>query len=185
MRLTLKTTLLTKILLSVFGLYHLVVMLLMPNLTSFLGRELERWIAPYGNSVGLNATWNFFSPDPAHTMYLRYRVYYESAEGEELREPDEFYIPETKELPVKDFTLKRHLYAMRFMIIDPKRLETVLGPWLCRQYPQASLIEMQHFVESVPPLHEARLFEEVPLRELSEQYQTFRVEARCLPQGNL
>lgn len=171
--------LLAKLFLSLFGIYHLVVMLWMPNLGSFLGRELEPIIAPYGNVVGLNASWNFFSPDPAHTMYLRYRVYFESPEGEELEEPIEAFIPETKEKPVRSFTKKRHLYAMRFMIMDPTRLETILGPWLCRQYPKASMIEMQHFVESVPPLQEARLFNEVPLQELSQQFQTFRVETRC------
>src|SRR4051812_36520058 len=62
-------------LISVLICFHLVVILVLPNSSSFLGRALEPWIVPYANLLGLNVTWNFFAPDPAHTMYINYFVH--------------------------------------------------------------------------------------------------------------
>ncbi|MFP5519741.1 MAG: hypothetical protein ACLGGX_07550 [Bdellovibrionia bacterium] len=168
-----------KVILSLAIVYHLLVMILMPNLASFPGRRFQAWIAPYGNIIGLNASWNFFSPDPAHTMYLKYLVFFEDEQGNEVKEPEEYTIPPQKAEPVRDIREKRYLYAMRFMILDPNRLKNIMGPWLCKQHSGASSISMEHVIETVPPLEEAMTFEKMTLKELSREIQYVNLSVNC------
>lgn len=137
-----------RILLSGFLCYHLIVIAVLANGASYLGRSLDSWISPYGNFFGFNVAWNFFAPDPAHTMYIEYFVHFE----DESRDPVEGYIPPEKEKIVIDSSKRRFLYAMRFMIIDEKRLKVILGPYLCRQYPGASSVHIKNILEPIPNL---------------------------------
>ncbi|MCX7977885.1 MAG: hypothetical protein N2578_02655, partial [Bdellovibrionaceae bacterium] len=57
------------VLFSVWIVYHIVVISVIPNQSNFLNRYFEKAIVPYASQLGMNASWNFFSPDPAHTMY--------------------------------------------------------------------------------------------------------------------
>lgn len=179
-----KFILVVKGILTLWILFHLLVVLVMPNLGSYVGRTLQKYLTPYGNSIGLNASWNFFSPDPAHTMYLRYTAYFENENGEELQEPQEHYFPESGEKPVHDIRQKRNLYAMRFMILDSQRLKTVLGPWLCRQHPQASRIYMEHVIQTVAPLDEAQAFQDRSMKDLSQEIPYVNAVLNCHQAGD-
>ncbi len=137
-----------RILFSVLICYHLIAVAVLANSGSFLGRALDPWIAPYGNFLGLNVAWNFFAPDPAHTMYIHYFVHFD----DESRESIEGFIPPEKEKIVVDSSKRRFLYAMRFMIIDEKRLKVILGPYLCRQYQGASSVHIKNILEPIPNL---------------------------------
>ncbi len=141
-----------QILLSILICFHLIAILVLPNNSSFLGRSLDRWLTPYGNLFGFQVAWNFFAPDPAHTMYIHYFVHFDSAEGEEPKETIEGYIPPEKEEIVIDSSKRRFLYAMRFMIIDEKRLKVILGPFLCRRHPGASSIRVENILEPIQNL---------------------------------
>lgn len=107
--------------------------------------------------MGLNTTWNFFSPDPANTMYFHYHVYFENEQGEETKEPAEGYIPEEKNTIVTDGSRRRMLYAIRFLMLDEKRIPLLLVPWLCQKYAGASRIRLNWVVEKIPSLDEAVL----------------------------
>jgi hypothetical protein len=137
-----------RILLSIFICYQLLAVLVLANGGSYLGRRLDRWITPYGNLFGFNTTWNFFAPDPAHTMYIHYYVHFEDSS----KEPLEGYIPPEKEKIVIDSSKRRFLYAMRFMIIDEKRLKVILGPFLCRQHEGAASVHVENILEPIPNL---------------------------------
>jgi hypothetical protein len=157
---------LKKILLSAFICFHLIVIVVLANGSSFLGRHLAPILLPYANTLGLNATWNFFSPDPAHTMFYRMRIFFEDANGEDLREPEELYFPPEKGQIVVNSSKRRMLYAMRFLTLDPTRLKSILGPWLCRQYPGATRVKMEHFIHEIPGLDAAMAHIDQPLSEL-------------------
>ncbi|WII71005.1 hypothetical protein QJS83_11085 [Bdellovibrio sp. 22V] len=154
-------------------------MLVMPNVGAYFGRVTSKFITPYANTVGLNASWNFFSPDPAHTMYIRYVVRYLDEEGNETKESVEGFFPEEKNLGISSPFRKRELYAMRFMVIDPKRLRVLLGPWLCRQYPEATSIEMEHVIETVPPLDQVVTLKDETVKDLSQELQFIREYHSC------
>ncbi|MFN7454664.1 MAG: hypothetical protein ACK5RO_08385 [Pseudobdellovibrionaceae bacterium] len=147
----------SKLLLSLFLIYHVITMVVLANGSSYLGRSLGPWLTPYANSLGLNTTWNFFSPDPAHTMYLRVVVRFLDAFGVEQKESIEFYVPPGKEKISLDSGERRFLYTMRFMLLDPRRLETVIAPYFCREFPEASEIFIEHILEKIPNLDSAQV----------------------------
>lgn len=174
-----KAVLTLKVLLSLAICFHLLVMIVMPNGASYAGRNLSPVIGAYGSILGLNVSWNFFSPDPAHTMYLKFTVYFEDENRQELKEPLELFFPEEKDQGVWDLSRRRELYAMRYMVIDPRRVDLILGPWLCRAYPEASSVRIEHIVNAIPSLDEAVLFRESAVRDLGREYDFVSKEFRC------
>lgn len=175
-----RAKLLVKIILSGWIVYNIFAMLVMPNLGAYFGRSSSRFITPYANTVGLNASWNFFSPDPAHTMYIRYRINYLDSEGFPVKDSIEGFFPAEKNHGVSSLTRKRELYVMRFMVIDPRRLKSFMGPWLCHQYPQATSVEMEHVVETVPSLDQVVAFKSEGVAALSKEIQFTRESVSCI-----
>lgn len=149
-----KATSTLKAIISIFLIFHLMTIVVMANGGSYLGRKLS-FLVPYANSIGLNTTWNFFSPDPAHTMYFRSIVYFEDENGENIKDPEEEYFPPERTNVVIDGTKRRLLYAMRFLMIDTVRIEMLLGPWLCRSHPGSTSLTIEQTIETIPPLDRA------------------------------
>lgn len=179
---TKRAALILKALLSLWIVYNIVVIIVMPNAGSYFGRVTSRFIGPYANAVGLNAGWNFFSPDPAHTMYIRYMVYFNNPtdpDAEPLKEPIEGYFPAEKNKMISSVFRSRELYLMRFMIIDKRHLKNLFGAWLCRQYPGASSVDMEHVIETVAMLDEAAAFKDESMAELSKELQFVAERFRC------
>lgn len=174
-----KAKLLFKALLSLWIVYNIFTMLVMPNVGAYFGRVASRFITPYANTVGLNASWNFFSPDPAHTMYIRYIVRYLDADGNDIKEAVEGYFPKEMNQGISSPVRKRELYAMRFMVIEPKRLRVFLGPWLCRQHPGATSVEMEHVIETVPLLDQVVTLKSEAVKDLSQELQYIRENYSC------
>ena len=135
-------------------LFHLLAMIVLANGGSFLGRTLQHVVVPYGNLISINTTWNFFSPDPTSTLYLKYMVEFYDLDGNETHDSIEAYISTGKEKIALESSERRFLYAIRFLLLDEKRLETVLGPWLCRKYPGSTAINIEQFWRQVPSLDE-------------------------------
>lgn len=160
-------------------MYHLAVITVLANGGSFLARYWTPYLIPYANTFGLNNTWNFYSPDPAHTMYLEYRVRFDDEQGNEVKEPIEGYLPPEKDQIVVDSSKRRLLYAMRFLMLDPDRLNSLMSPWLCRQYPGASEIAITHQLEAIPSLDSAIVHMDTPVKELKEIVQTGRNVFNC------
>lgn len=131
--------------LSVVIVYILTVAIVMPNGTSFLGRKLSPIILDFANQFGFSVNWNFFAPDPAHTMYISYVVNF----TDDSKESIQGYIPPEKEKIVVDASERRFLYAMRFMIVDDRRLKKILGPFLCRKFTGASSVYIRSVLEPI------------------------------------
>lgn len=131
----------------------------MANGSSFLGRHWEGWITPYANLLALNVTWNFFAPDPAHTMFIHYRVYFPEAPDGVGPDPVDGFIPPEKEKIVINTSTRRFLYAMRFLILDEGRMRTLLAPYLCRIHEGAEEVQIESILEPIPNLDLSRLGE--------------------------
>lgn len=145
-----------RVLASIFIVYHISVIAVLANGSSFLARTLSPLISPYGNALGLNVTWNFFAPDPAHTMYIHYFVHFDETENQD---PFEGYIPPEKDKIVIDSSQRRFLYAMRFLILDQDRMKKLLAPFLCRQHPGAIGVRIENILEPIPNLDLSQLGE--------------------------
>ncbi|MFS4459907.1 hypothetical protein [Bdellovibrio sp. HCB2-146] len=174
-----KAALILKTLLSLWIVYHIIVIVIMPNAGGYLGRVTSRYIAPYANIFGVNVGWNFFSPDPAHTMYIRYMVYFNNDSGEDEKEPIEGYFPAQKNQRNDSIFNSRELYVMRFMIINPKHLKYLFGPWLCRQYPGATSVDMEHVIETVPFLDQVVMKKTEAVSSMSDELQFSAQRYKC------
>lgn len=113
-------------------------------------RLIGQYFIPYANVIGLNTSWNFFSPDPAHVMYFQYSITKKDQDPNE--ESTNLYIPEQKNYGPFGLVDRRVMYAMRFMILDQRRVDALLGPWLCKKHPEALMIHVEHKIESIPPI---------------------------------
>ena len=142
---------------SLFIIYHLVVIVLMPNSGSILGRRWGNLIAPYANIVGMNATWEFFSPDPPHPFYFDYSVYFETEDGDEKRPPIDGYFPEWRTEQTLHPNKIRLKNAVRFFALTRTSVEQAFIGYLCRQYPDANRVKVRQVTEVVPPLEKAKM----------------------------
>lgn len=168
-----------KIFLSVWIVYNLVAIILMPNAGSFLGRRYVKYVAPYANVVGLNSSWNFFSPDPVQTFYIKYFVEFFDSEGDTIKDPIVGFFPQEGNQGVMDINRRRELYVMRFMVIAPNRLQALFAPWLCRQYPEATAVHIEQVIETVAALDEALTMSHSSLKDLSKEIPYASFDFRC------
>lgn len=214
-----KMELLSKILLSVWIIYNIFVMLVMPNVGAYFGRVTASVVTPYASTVGLNAGWNFFSPEPAQPMVLKYTVHYPegykkpvsgtiklnqqknidveegSANSSEVNE-DSFAQPELIDDDSSDIEVlqypsddnlegvpniirKREWALMRYMILDPKRLRILMGPWLCKQHAGAETVEMEHIITFIPFLDQAVKFKNESVDEMARKMKVIKEEYNC------
>lgn len=166
---------LTQIVLTVFFLYMVSMMVVMGNGASFLGRYLSPYYVHVANTVGLNTTWNFFSPDPANTMYIR--INYRLATGDDL----DTVLPEVNEDGVFDFSLnkRRMAYVVRYLILDPQKIEEFLAPWLCRQKPEARSIYIETVIEKIPPLDKVIILKDTIFNDLIEKQTINSLDYEC------
>jgi len=136
-----------KILISIWASYHLFCIWVLPNAGGFVGRYFADEIVPYGNAISMNTPWNLFSPDPANTMYFASIVHYDEAHTSS--DMEQFFPPEKSQI-VTDSSERRLLYAMRYLVLDPRRIEVILGPWLCRLHPGALEVSIRYIMEKIP-----------------------------------
>lgn len=148
-----------KALVHLWIVYHLVLILIMPNSGSFIGRYYQHWILPYTNTIGLNAAWSFFSPDPSMIFTMKYRALFLNELGEETRPSIEGEYPRYSSGNFINPIRMRELYTFRFFNLFDSYRENYLFPWLCRQFPDATHVEIQAKVESYMSLDKAMMLE--------------------------
>jgi len=159
-----------KTLLSIFVFYQSMCIWLLPNALGFLGRYFETALVPYGNLISLNTPWNLFSPDPANTMYFSAVLHFN--ENHEPPVLETFFPPEKIQL-VTDSSARRLLYAMRYLFMDPRRIDVLLAPWLCRSYPLATEVSIRQVINKIPTLDKVLISKDrsiADLRETDEGY---------------
>lgn len=168
-----------KSVLSIWILYHLFVVVIMSNGASFMARFFEHQITTYANQTGFNTSWNFFSPDPAHTMYIRYTVNFNDANGEPTRDSIEGFFPTLKNVSTFDPRKRRELYLMHYFVMSPERLEKLFAPEICRRHPGASSVYVDFVIESIAPLDQAAIHKSQTMEDLSRQNEFIKREISC------
>jgi hypothetical protein len=135
-----------KLLASLWILYHLLGIAIMPSVQSIIVKE-RGWIwRSYLNQLGLNTTWNLFSPDPATAMFMRVKLVQSDPEKNEI----DLTIPDFADAinwnPIK----RRALYLMRFTMMDPDKVYRFLIPWYCQHYPGTREIYIEGVGTRIP-----------------------------------
>lgn len=152
-------------------IFHLSVIIMIPNRESFLNSALAPLFLPYSNELNLNVAWQFFSPDPAPATYLAAKI---SQDGTLIAE--EWLPPEKDEFTFRQF-FNRRIAAMRFISKDPERAKQVLIPYLCTKYEKATSVSIEKVVAGVPSLEAVR--EGQILNDISGQVAEFFAADDC------
>lgn len=167
----------------VFCIYHFIVMIIMPNSTSIVGRKAGVFFAPYANLIGLNGTWEFFSPDPPQPLFFDYHVYFENSNGEEIKPAVRAFFPEWKIERTLHPNHIRMKNAVRFFAINQKAVEEAFVGWLCRKYKGATRVKIKEILEPVESLDRLSLnyvadVERVPADEETSR-QVIKIDTYC------
>lgn len=141
-------------------------MIVMGNGSSFLGRYLGQYYFAVANTVGVNTTWNFFSPDPAHIMYIHYIIHFDDEYGNPTQESKEYFYPEQKDGSDFSMNVRRHNYMMRFIAIDPNRVAQFFIPWVCKRNPGATKVQFGLILNRIPSLDKVITLKDTPYNEL-------------------
>lgn len=183
-----------RFLLNIVIVYFLAMILVLANGTSILGKIVYPYFYVVANSMGLNTSWNFFSPDPAHIIYLKSLIIYPKdkipptaeSEGEEgasesnqdLRAVTEYY-PVTKDEGEFGLTSRRDSYASRFFMIDRSRIETFYAPWVCKKHPGAVRVAIEGYLLTMPSLERATTELSVSIEEMLQEISIHQVDYNC------
>ncbi len=153
-----RTTFILKVVLSIFIVYHLAAVIVLPMGSGLLIRELGRYFVPYANLLQMNTTWQFFSPGPSPIFYLEYTYLFETDDAGESSQSES----EPKLLPERrtgfgysDF-YNRRLFSMRFFSLNEQRLARYLVPWLCRQNEKATSVSVRQMFGQIQGVERAR-----------------------------
>lgn len=168
-----------KILLSLFVVYFCSMILIMANGSSYLGRFFQDRFILVANVLGLNTTWNFFSPDPAHVMWLKYIVVFTDDHGIETQDAIEDYYPPGKDSPDFGLASRRDSYAMRFLAVDSNKIETYFGPWMCKQHPGATRVRAELVINAIPTLDMAVTLKRFSFDEMMNENVYTKVDYDC------
>jgi hypothetical protein len=141
--------------LSVFIVYQLIVIIVLPNPSSILAHQVSSYLTPYANMFSMNTTWQFFSPNPGVVRYLEYAITYQDKKGEVVSEVYQ-WPPRHRDLIWVENYQRRNYHGLR-STMAPEKLEKYLFPFLCRLHPKAETISLKASYNSVPSLERAQL----------------------------
>lgn len=174
---------LLKTVLSIFLVYHLLAVTILPMGSGLVVRELGRYFVGYANLFALNTTWQFFSPGPSPIFYLEYTYSYPPAVDDEeawetLSEP--MLLPERRVgFGISDF-YSRRLYSMRFLSLNSDRMERLLVPWLCKQDPRATSVSVRQMFGEIQNVERHRgQFGADSFADMAEKRKSERLNFRC------
>ncbi len=124
----------------------------MPMISSILGRRLGKYITPYTNTIGLNPSWEFFSPDPPAPLYFEYTLYFENDNGDEVSPSIEGVFPEGGLEFTNNPNKIRLKTSVRLLAMSQGKADSIFISYLCRQYPKATRVYLKPIIELLPPI---------------------------------
>lgn len=173
-------TLIAQIALSAFLLFHLAAVFVLPNPDSIIYRETESLFLNYGNVLGINTTWRFFSPNPLIHMFEYEVVTAEGNEADAEGNVIKHRYPESVESAGSREGFNRRLNQVMFMMADPQHLNDFMAPYLCKQHPKATGLSFYSVSREFPTVETARTYES-RRESLEKLKRRFIVNVDCHP----
>ncbi len=149
-------------LLSLFILFHLCAVLLFPNPSSILSRNLSFFFNDYGNLLGLNTTWQFFSPNPGAMKYIDYDVIVEKEDEFDIKNYQ--FPPQGSQRNLKPNHSRLFYFAVR-MVSSGENISRFFIPYLCRKHPEATSIAIKTVEKRILPIERVKLAQDDLLDE--------------------
>jgi hypothetical protein len=131
--------------LSVYILFHLFCVLLVPNSDNYTGNYFLKALQPYVYFFELTNNWNFFSPNPEPPIYVEYELL--DDQGQTARTgrwpdvKDPFFWRERQ---------TRRITAADFMVSQELRAEKMMVGYLCHQAQHPHSVRLWRVMEPVP-----------------------------------
>ncbi|MEQ1876316.1 MAG: hypothetical protein ABL958_06700 [Bdellovibrionia bacterium] len=143
-----------KRLLSAAICFHLLVIVLYPNDSSHLERDLLPVLLPYANTFGLNSKWQFFAPEPEIATYFEYQIDWKDKPND-INGDEMLHWPPDKR-GFFDLGYTRRNAARSFLTLDPNFLSQIFINWICRTNPEAAGVSVRAVYVKVPSLKDVR-----------------------------
>ncbi len=166
-----------KVFLSIFAVWHIFSIFVLPDPDSIVYRHLTRSVVPYGNLIGFNNTWRFFSPNPLIRL-LEYDVFTRDSSGN-LRLLTSGRYPRRLEHEGNREVYNRKLNSGMFLMIQNK-VPVTIGRVLCRQYANADTIAIYLRGRVFPEIEKADLaYEGQHVTNLGEVVRQYMFDIHC------
>ena len=152
-------------------------MLVVANPGSILSREIPYFMIHYANTLGLNTTWQFFSPNPGGERYLEYEVHLDDGMSDEelvwdevMGDKDKYhYWPPKPGMGMLRENINRCFYHSLLSTFGEQRIKDVFIPWACRKHPEAYSISIRGKTKALPTIEVAQI-ENKSFEHLSKSY---------------
>lgn len=143
-----------KRLLSAAILFHLLVIVIYPNDSSKLERDLLPVLLPYANTFGLNSKWQFFAPEPEVATFFEYQIDWRNRPNDVAGDEMLHYPPDKQGF--FDLIHTRRSAARSFLTLDPNFIPQIFINWVCRKNPDAAGVSVRAVYVRVPSLEDVR-----------------------------
>jgi hypothetical protein len=123
-----------------FVAFHLTAIVVLPNPDSILFKKTQSVFATYGNILGFNTTWRFFSPNPGLQILEYEAVGYDDS--------SQIRFEKTGRFPVRPIdassqeSMTRLMSSGMFLAARAENAEQVLRPFFCRRFPEADEVSL-------------------------------------------
>ncbi|MCB0347301.1 MAG: hypothetical protein KDD37_00625 [Bdellovibrionales bacterium] len=122
--------------LSVVILFHLLVVIIIPNQQSYFQYAWRSVLMPYAGTLNIAFAWQFFSPDPAAAIYYDYSAIADDEIKYTLTYPDDVNRPWFRPNYSRRNTLKN--VFMKFPYLNEK----IFIPYFCKTHPDIDIFDV-------------------------------------------
>ena len=172
-----------KVIASLWILYHLVAIFIIPHKSSLIHENLKKYFISYAQTLSFMVTWDFYAPYPSLYYYFEYEVISPKNKVETFRWP-----PSRKEFKSVYLNHNRLIYHARFfMLSGRKRIARNFIPYLCTLHPTAKEISLKAILENRPHFKKARMFKKGFFSQENKKnmQEWFTVSSKCKKRKNL
>lgn len=131
--------------LSLFVVFHLFCVLLVPNSDNYAGNYFLKIMEPYLYFFEMTNNWNFFSPNPEPPVYVEYELLDDQGNSYSSGQ-----WPDTKETYFWSDRQTRRISAADFMVNQELRAEKMMVGYFCHQIPQPHGIRIWRSMDTIP-----------------------------------
>lgn len=164
-----------KFILSVFIIFHLICVFILPNPDGILYRQFAPVVVTYGSFFGFNTTWRFFSPNPLIRI-MQYEVFSRNEDGNLVGQI--FQYPRSLEEEGSRENFNRKLTNSMFMMMREEYMRDILGPKICSWHPGAEIISFSMRGRVLPSIEKSKFMGSVR-EEISEIQTQHLTDVNC------
>ncbi len=167
-----------KTILSAFIVFHVLCVFILPNPESMLFRATAPVMTTYGNFLGFNTTWRFFSPNPM-IRYMEYTIFYRDSSKKLVSSTHRYPRVYTEEKFFENYS--RKLNNSMYMMMHKDHLRDNFGKILCRWHPDAEVISVAARGRVFPNIEKSQLIRG-DRSELGEVQSQTVTDVHCKPE---